>query len=59
VYESVDEMQKDLENYFHLYNMKRPHQGRNMNGRTPYKAFTDGLKNLNPEPKNNKTKKAA
>ena len=58
-YESVDEMQKDLENYLNLYNMKRPHQGRNMNGRTPYKAFTDGLKNLNPEPKNNKTKKAA
>ncbi|KIX10781.1 transposase ISDvu4 [Dethiosulfatarculus sandiegensis] len=51
-YESVDEMQKDLENYLNLCNMKRPHQGRNMNGRTPYKAFTDGLKNK-------KAKKAA
>ena len=25
------------------YNHKRPHQGRNMNGRTPYKVFMVGL----------------
>ena len=30
----------------HIYNTKRPHQGRNMKGRTPYKAFMDGLKGL-------------
>ena len=42
-YESVEEMQKDLDAFLLLYNTKRPHQGRNMNGRTPQKAFTDGL----------------
>jgi len=57
-YETVDEMQKDLNTYLDLYNNKRTHQGRNMNGRTPFKVFTDGL------PKNEKqmkteTKKAA
>lgn len=55
-YESIEEMQKDLETYLHQYNHQRTHQGRNMKGRVPYKAFTDGL------PKNDKavkTKKLA
>jgi len=47
-YESVEEMQKDLEVYLHHYNHERTHQGRNMSGRTPYTVFIDGL------PKNEK-----
>jgi transposase InsO family protein len=43
-YESVDEMQKDLEIYLDHYNTKRPHQGRGMLGSTPEKAFIKGLK---------------
>ena len=50
-YEAVDEMQSDLEAYLKTYNRDRPHQGRGMNGRTPYKAFTSGL------PKPGKAKK--
>ncbi|MDD5285977.1 MAG: IS481 family transposase [Desulfuromonadaceae bacterium] len=42
-YESIDEMQTDLDGYFKLYNYERPHQGRNMNGRTPYTVFIEGL----------------
>lgn len=42
-YESVDEMQKDLDAYMKEYNNDRTHQGRNMKGRTPYKAFLDGI----------------
>ncbi|GEB78915.1 hypothetical protein DDE01_03300 [Desulfovibrio desulfuricans] len=42
-YESLDEMQSDLNAYLHHYNHKRAHQGRNMNGRTPYQAFLDSL----------------
>lgn len=42
-YETVDEMQTDLEAYLKTYNHERPHQGRNMKGRTPLKAFIDGL----------------
>lgn len=49
-YESVEAMQKDLDEYLIKYNTKRPHQGRNMNGRTPEKVFKEGLA---------KTKKAA
>jgi transposase InsO family protein len=52
-YESIDEMQKDLDAFLHHYNHERAHQGRNMNGRVPYKAFVDGL------PKNEKKDKTA
>ena len=61
-YEGIDEMQKDLEAYLVTYNTKRPHQGRNMNGRTPKTVFLAGL----PKPasatqksKDEKSKKAA
>ena len=37
-YKGVDEMQTDLDNY-----LKRPHQGRDMNGRTPYAVFMRDL----------------
>ena len=42
-YEAIEEMQKDLDAYLVHYNTKRPHQGRNMKGRTPKKVFIDGL----------------
>ncbi len=42
-YESVAEMQTDLEGYFHHYNHERPHQGRGMNGRTPYQVFLESI----------------
>lgn len=32
-----------LDEYLKTYNQDRAHQGRNMNGRTPYQAFLDGL----------------
>ncbi len=51
-YESVAEMQVDLDAYLAIYNTKRPHQGRGMNGTTPLQAFLNGIK-LRPktEPK--------
>ncbi len=57
-YDSVDEMQKDLDAYLVTYNTKRPHQGRGMQGRTPATVFVAGL----PKVKNRKEvkpKKAA
>ena len=36
-------MQADLDDYLKSYNQECAHQGRNMNGRTPYQAFIDGL----------------
>ncbi len=58
-YESVEEMQKDLDAFMVFYNIKRPHQGRNMRGRTPFKAFADGLKDLKNAKAKESTKKAA
>jgi len=54
-YEAVGEMQTDLEAYLVIYNTKRPHQGRGMNGMTPLQAFKKGLK-LRPKTKPIKTK---
>ena len=42
-YESLDEMQTDLDTYLLQYNTKRPHQGRMMNGRTPEQMFLKGM----------------
>ena len=42
-YESIEEMQTDLDQYLHHYNHERPHQGRNMNGKTPSQVFLEGL----------------
>lgn len=58
-YESVEAMQKDLDDYLVIYNTKRPHQGRGMNGRTPLKAFMDGLKDLTKPARKGSNKKAA
>jgi transposase InsO family protein len=44
-YESLEEMQSDLDTYLHVYNYERAHQGRNMNGRTPHQAFVEGIPN--------------
>ncbi|MBD3898195.1 IS481 family transposase [Halomonas sp. ML-15] len=42
-YEALEEMQTDLDDYLIIYNTKRPHQGRNMKGMTPYAVFKKGL----------------
>ena len=42
-YESVDQMQNDLDVYLNYYNTQRARQGRNMDGRTPYQVFTQGI----------------
>ena len=47
-YETVEEMQGDLDAYLIQYNTKRPHQGRKMNGRTPYTVFKAGIPKSKP-----------
>ena len=41
-HESVEQMQKDLDDCLKTYNYTPPHQGRNMNGRTPHKVLIAG-----------------
>ena len=52
-FETIDEKQAVLDDFLVGYNQRRPHQGRNMNGRTPAKAFAEGL----PETTNRKEDK--
>ena len=47
-FESIPEMQAALDQYLDSYNTRRPHQGRGMNGRTPARAFIDGLPKSKP-----------
>ena len=42
-FESIEKMQAVLNEYLEGYNIKRPHQGRGMNGRTPIRAVTEGM----------------
>ena len=58
-YESVDQMQKDLDDYLLKYNTQRAHQGYGMNGRTPKKAFVDGISKSDNIKEQKELKKAA
>lgn len=42
-YESIKQMQCDLETYLHHYKHERPHEGRMMQGRTPAQMFEVGI----------------
>ena len=42
-YETVEEMQKDLDVYLETYNQRRPHRGCGIEGRTPYEVFKAGI----------------
>ncbi len=57
-YESIDQMQKDLDVYLHRYNYERTHQGRNMKGRTPYQVFKEGLPKITKPAKTSKQEAA-
>lgn len=41
-YESVAQLQADLDRYMTFYNRERAHQGYRTKGRTPYQTFLDG-----------------
>jgi transposase InsO family protein len=42
-FETIEEMQRALDDYLMVHNHQRSHQGRGMNGRTPAQAFKEGL----------------
>jgi transposase InsO family protein len=57
-YETIDQMQKDLDIYLQLYNYERSHQGRNMHGRTPHQVFKEGLSKIKKSVKTSKQQAA-
>lgn len=44
LYSSIEEIQKDLDDYMRHYNMERTNQGKRCQGRTPYETFVEGKK---------------
>lgn len=50
-YDSIDEMKKDLKAFLQTYNIKRPHHGQNINGKTPAQVFKAGLPKPTSKPK--------
>ena len=47
-YETVEEMQKDLDAYLETYNQRRRHRGRGMEGRRPCDVFKAGIPEREP-----------
>lgn len=43
VYENLDQLQQDLEEWLVEYNQRRPHSGRYCFGKTPYQTWLDSL----------------
>jgi len=44
IYETLDELQKDLDDWLHYYNHQRTHQGKMCCGRTPMQTLQEGKK---------------
>jgi transposase InsO family protein len=44
IYTTLDELQKDLDDWLHYYNHQRTHQGKMCCGRTPIETLLDGKK---------------
>jgi len=44
VYNSLDELQKDLDEWLEEYNRERTHQGKYCFGKTPYQTFVNSAK---------------
>jgi hypothetical protein len=45
-YESLDQLQRDLDRYVAFYNRQRAHQGYRTQGRTPFQTFLDGIETM-------------
>ena len=48
-YESVDQLQEDLDRYLEFYNRERAHQGYRTQGRTPFQTLSEGVEQMRRE----------
>jgi transposase InsO family protein len=42
IYTTLEELQRDLDDWLVEYNMRRPHQGKRCDGKTPYATWNEG-----------------
>jgi hypothetical protein len=47
LYQNLEDLQSDLDDWFDEYNNERPHQGKRCEGKTPMQTFLDGLELVN------------
>ena len=50
-YESLEQLQRDLDEYVAFYNRERAHQGYRTQGRTPLQTFSEGVAQIRKEVK--------
>jgi len=43
IYQSIEELQQDLDNWLEEYNKERPHSGKYCYGKTPYQTFIESI----------------
>ena len=48
-YESLEQLQRDLDQYLAFYNRERAHQGYRTQGRTPLEAWAEGVQQMRRE----------
>lgn len=59
LYESLEELQQDLDQFMHEYNFNRTNQGKRCKGRTPYETFIEGVELYKQKVYNSKTEEVA
>jgi hypothetical protein len=42
IYSSLEELQRDLDDWLDEFNRRRPHQGKRCDGKTPYATWIEG-----------------
>jgi len=49
LYESLEQLQRDLDEYLAFYNRERAHQGYRTQGRTPFQTWSEGVEQMRRE----------
>jgi hypothetical protein len=49
LYESLEQLQRDLDDYVAFYNRERAHQGYRTQGRTPFRTLSEGVAQMRRE----------
>ena len=48
-YESLEQLQRDLDQFLAFYNRERAHQGYRTQGRTPFQTWSEGVEQMRRE----------
>ena len=48
-YQSLEQLQRDLDEYLAFYNRERAHQGYRTQGRTPFQTWSEGVEQIRRE----------